>query len=75
MRGNILRCAKAPASSTTSAVKHFDPADKIKILSYSAYPGGFGNVMIVTMKLRNDNSFAVKDFHVNRRAILTPVEG
>jgi hypothetical protein len=55
----------APASSgTASAERHSNPADQVKILSYSASKGGFNNVMILTMKLRNDNAFAVKDFQI-----------
>jgi hypothetical protein len=34
------------------------------VIDYSASKGGFDNVMILTMKLRNDNSFAVKDFQI-----------
>jgi hypothetical protein len=46
------------------AEHHTNPADQVKILSYSASKGGFNNVMILTMKLRNDNRFAVKDFQM-----------
>jgi hypothetical protein len=54
-----------PALSGTAAVERpSNPADQVKILSYSASKGGFNNVMILTMKLRNDNAFAVKDFQI-----------
>jgi hypothetical protein len=56
--------SKLAASSTAPVGRLSNPADQIKILSYSASKGGFDNVMILTMKLRNDNSFAVKDFQI-----------
>jgi len=55
---------KPAASSTAPVDRHHNPADQIKILSYSASKGGFDNVMILSMKLRNDNPFVVKDFQI-----------
>lgn len=56
--------SSAPAQPPAAPSKKVDPADLVKIVSYSARKGGFKNVMIVTFKLRNDNPYPVKDFQI-----------
>ena len=53
-----------PATSEAIAPEQPAPVDRLKISSQSWRRGGLGSNALVTMTLRNDNSYAVKDIDV-----------
>lgn len=55
--------AKAAAGARVSApyIPEHQPIDKVRLDSFDGEKGGFANVLIVTVKITNTNTFEVKD--------------
>jgi hypothetical protein len=50
-------------ATTTSTLPTKPPATSNIVINYSWHRGGFESVMLLNFTVRNQNGFAIKDFH------------